>query len=41
MTLKKILEALSNLAEKKLNPEELSEAVRPAISSLLIQNFIC
>ncbi len=35
--LKKILEALSNLAEKKLSPEELSEAVRPAISSLLIQ----
>ena len=37
--LKKILEALSNLAEKKLNPEELSEAVRPAISSLLIQRI--
>ena len=35
--LKKILEALSNLAEKKMSPEELSEAVRPAISSLLIQ----
>ena len=37
--LKKILEALSNLSEKKLNPEELSEAVRPAISSLLIQRI--
>ncbi len=37
--LKKILEALSNLSEKKLNPEELSEAVRPAISSLLIQRL--
>ena len=37
--LKKILEALANLAEKKLNPEELSEAVRPAISSLLIQRI--
>ena len=37
--LKKILEALSNLAEKKLNSEELSEAVRPAISSLLIQRI--
>ena len=37
--LKKILEALSNLAEKKLNPDELSEAVRPAISSLLIQKL--
>ena len=37
--LKKILEALSNLAEKKMNPEELSEAVRPAITSLLIQRL--
>ncbi len=37
--LKKILEALSNLAEKKMNPEELSEAVRPAITSLLIQRI--
>ena len=37
--LKKILEALSNLSEKKLNSEELSEAVRPAISSLLIQRI--
>ena len=37
--LKKILEALSNLAEKKLSPDELSEAVRPAISSLLIQKI--
>ena len=37
--LKKILEALSNLSEKKLSPDELSEAVRPAISSLLIQKI--
>tara|TARA_B100000524_G_scaffold344836_1_gene242635 strand:- start:2837 stop:3535 length:699 start_codon:yes stop_codon:yes gene_type:complete len=37
--LKKILEALSNLAEKKMTPEELSEAVRPAIVSLLIQRL--
>ncbi len=37
--LKKILEALSNLAEKKMSPDELSEAVRPAISSLLIQKL--
>ena len=37
--LKKILEALTNLSEKKLSPEELSEAVRPAISSLLIQKI--
>ena len=37
--LKKILEALSNLAEKKMNPDELSEAVRPAITSLLIQRI--
>ncbi len=37
--LKKILEALSNLADKKLSPDELSEAVRPAISSLLIQKI--
>ena len=37
--LKKILEALSNLAEKKMSPEELSEAVRPAIVSLLIQRL--
>ena len=37
--LKKILEALSNLSEKKLSPEELSEAVRPVISSLLIQKI--
>ena len=35
--LKKILEALSNLSDKKLTPDELSELVRPAISSLLIQ----
>ena len=38
--LKKILEALTNLSEKKLSPEELSEAVRPAISSLLIQKIL-
>jgi flagellar biosynthesis protein FlhA len=37
--LKKILEALSNLSDKKLSPDELSEAVRPAISSLLIQKI--
>ena len=37
--LKKILEALSNLSEKKMNPDELSEAVRPAITSLLIQRI--
>ena len=37
--LKKILEALSNLADKKLTPDELSELVRPAISSLLIQKI--
>ena len=37
--LKKILEALSNLSDKKLTPDELSEAVRPAISSLLIQKI--
>ena len=37
--LKKILEALANLAEKKMNPDELSEAVRPAITSLLIQRL--
>jgi flagellar biosynthesis protein FlhA len=37
--LKKILEALSNLSEKKLSPDELSEAVRPVISSLLIQKI--
>ena len=37
--LKKILEALSNLSERKLSPDELSEAVRPAISSLLIQKI--
>jgi flagellar biosynthesis protein FlhA len=37
--LKKILEALTNLSEKKLSPEELSEAVRPAMSSLLIQKI--
>jgi flagellar biosynthesis protein FlhA len=37
--LKKILEALSSLSEKKLSPDELSEAVRPAISSLLIQKI--
>ena len=37
--LKKILEALTNLSERKLSPEELSEAVRPAISSLLIQKI--
>ena len=36
---KKILEALSNLSEKKMNPDELSEAVRPAITSLLIQRI--
>ena len=37
--LKKILEALSNLSDKKLSPDELSEAVRPVISSLLIQKI--
>ncbi len=37
--LKKILEALSNLSDKKLTPDELSELVRPAISSLLIQKI--
>ncbi len=37
--LKKILEALSNLSEKKMSPDELSEAVRPAIASLLIQRI--
>jgi flagellar biosynthesis protein FlhA len=37
--LKKILEAVSNLSDKKLSPEELSEAVRPVISSLLIQKI--
>jgi len=37
--LKKILEALSNLSDKKLSPDELSEAVRPAITSLLIQKI--
>ena len=30
---------MSNLSDKKLSPEELSEAVRPVISSLLIQKI--
>ena len=30
---------LTNLSDKKLSPEELSEAVRPVISSLLIQKI--
>ena len=30
---------MSNLSEKKLSPDELSEAVRPVISSLLIQKI--
>ena len=38
--LKKILEALSNLSEKKLSPDELSEAVRPAILSSLSDSKI-
>ena len=37
--LKENIEALSNLSDKKLSPDELSEAVRPAISSLLIQKI--
>ena len=39
MTLKKFLKHYQIWQKKKLNPEELSEAVRPAISSLLIQRI--